>query len=138
MTVTSQRLQASVDAFRTRKEAIKAAWAAADATVEAMRAVAAIEDAMAEVDDMAPLAVRAAAAAAGSDREPAGGGYSSMELWELLPEASDPAGIRVLFTVEEPDTAALLAIGGEEDRLAAWYAQAVLDCRVRYQQGSTG
>jgi hypothetical protein len=45
LTVASQRLQAKVDAFRTRKEAIKAAHAAAQAAAEVAWAEAVIDDA---------------------------------------------------------------------------------------------
>src|ERR1700678_1040732 len=62
----------------------------------------------------------------------------SPELSELRPGAPGPAGIRILFTVEPPDTAVLLAAGTERDWLRAWYAEAILHCRARYERDQTG
>lgn len=152
ITATSQRLQGAVDAFRVRKEAIKAAWAAADATAEAVRAATTIEDAIAEFGSVAPAAVPAAATdarpaprpdprpdawpAPRPDAWPAAADGLALELFELLPGAPDQADVRILFTVEEPGIAVLLAAGAEADRLHSWYAEAILDCRARYRRGT--
>lgn len=49
LTLASQRLQAQVDAFRTRKETIKASYAAAEAQTRINEAVTGISDEMSEV-----------------------------------------------------------------------------------------
>lgn len=133
MTVASQRLQAKVDAFRTRKEAIKAGYTAAKAAAEAAWVEAVIDDASADTDGP------------GSAGDEAGNADSpsparlSLQLSELRPGASESAGTRILFTVEPPGTAVLLAAGMESDWLRAWYTEAIANCRIRYQreQGST-
>lgn len=62
-------------------------------------------------------------------------------LWlsELRPGAPESADTRILFTVEPPGAAVLLAAGMESDWLRAWYAEAVANCSIRYQreQGNT-
>jgi phage shock protein A len=129
LTVVSQRLQAKVDAFRTRMEALKAVHAAAEAAAEAAWAEAVIDDASADADG--------ASSAADSVRDavPPGPTRSSLELSELRPGVPGPAGARILFTVEPPGTAVLLAAGMESDWLRAWYTEAIANCRIRYQAG---
>ena len=131
MVRTSQRLQARVDSFRARKEAIKAAWLAAEATAEAVRAERDIQDAAARLGDLEPPDGQAEAV-------PARGAPHALELRELRPGAPGQAGIRLLFTVEAPDIAVLLAAGSAEDMLRAWYAEAVVDCHARYEPDGTG
>ena len=125
LTVASQRLQAKVDAFRTRKEAIKAARAVAQATAEAAWAEAVIDDADAESSGSA-----ADDAVNAESPDPA---RPSLPLSELRPGAPESAGTRILFTIEPPATAVLLAAGMEDDWLRAWYAEATANCRIRYQ-----
>ena len=55
-------------------------------------------------------------------------------LRELRPDAPESASIRILFTVEPPGTAVLLAAGMENDWLRAWYAEAIPRCGVRYRR----
>jgi hypothetical protein len=133
ITAASQRLQAKVDAFRTRKEAIKAAYTAAQAAAEAAWAEAVIEAASADIDG---------AGATGDETVNAdspGPARPSLQLSELRPGAPESADTRILFTVEPPGTAVLLAAGMESDWLRAWYTEAIANCRIRYQreQGST-
>jgi hypothetical protein len=126
LTAASQRLQAKVDAFRTRKEVIKAAHAAAEAASEAAWAEAVIDDADAEgAGSAAQDAVNA------ESPDPA---RPSLRLSELRPGAPGPAGTRILFTIEPPGTAVLLAAGTEDDWLRAWYTEAIANCRIRYQR----
>lgn len=125
LTVASQRLQAKVDAFRTRKEAIKAAHAVAQAAAEAAWAEAVIDDADAEASGSA--ADDAVNAEAPDPARP------SLPLSELRPGAPESAGTRILFTIEPPATAVLLAAGMEDDWLHAWYTEAIANCRIRYQ-----
>lgn len=125
LTVASQRLQAKVDAFRIRKEAIKAAHAVAQAAAEAAWAEAVIDDADAEASGSA--ADDAVNAEAPDPARP------SLPLSELRPGAPESAGTRILFTIEPPATAVLLAAGMEDDWLHAWYTEAIANCRIRYQ-----
>ncbi len=126
--VASQRLQAKVDAFRTRKEAIKAACTAAQAAAEAAWAEAVIDDASAGAEDAGHAAADAVSTAA---PDPA---RTSLPLSELRPGAPESAGTRILFTVEPSGTAVLLAASMESDRLRAWYTEAIANFRVRYQR----
>ena len=127
LTVASQRLQAKVDAFRTRKEAMKAAYAAAQAAAEAAWAEAVIDDADADAEG-AGFAVNDAVNA-----EPPDPARPSLPLSELRPGAPESAGTRILFTIEPPGTAVFLAAGMEDDWLRAWYTEAIANCRIRYQ-----
>ena len=129
VTVASQRLQAKVDAFRTRKEAIKAARAAAEASAEAAWAEAVIDDASAEADGAGTAADDAMNVESPDPARP------SLPLSELRPGAPESAGTRILFTVEPPGTAVLLAAGRKNDWLRAWYTEAIANCRIRYQGG---
>jgi hypothetical protein len=128
LTVASQRLQAKVDAFRTHKETIKAAHAAARAAAEAAWAEAVIDDADADAEGAGPAADDAVNA---ESRDPA---RPSLPLSELRPGAPESADTRVLFTIEPPGTAVLLAAGMEDDWLRAWYTEAIANCRIRYQR----
>jgi PspA/IM30 family protein len=129
LTVASQRLQAKLDAFRTRTQAIKAAHAAAQAAAEVAWAEAVIDDADADADaDGAGSAADDAVNAESPD--PA---RPSLPLSELRPGAPGPAFTRILFTIEPPGTAVLLAAGMEDDWLRAWYTEAIANCRIRYR-----
>jgi len=128
ITVISQRLQAKAEAFRTRKEAIKAAHTAAAAAAEAAWAEAVIDDASADVQDTGSAADDAVNA---ESPDPA---WPPLRLIELRPGAPESGDTRILFTVEPPGTAVLLAAGMENDRLRAWYTEAVANSRIRYQR----
>jgi hypothetical protein len=124
LTVASQRVQAKVDAFRTRKEAIKAAHAVAQAAAEAAWAEAVIDDGDAEGPGSADAV----------NTEPPAPARPSLPLSELRPGTPESAGTRILFTIEPPGTAILLAAGMEDDWLRAWYTEAIANCRIRYQR----
>jgi hypothetical protein len=128
LTMASFRLQDKVSAFRTRIEALKTAWAAAEAAAEAAWAEAVIDDASADAEG--------ASSAIGSVRDaaPPGPAQSSLELRELRPGVPGSAGARILFTVEPPGAAVLLAAGMEGDWLRAWYTEAIANCRIRYRR----
>ncbi len=128
LTVASQRLQAKVEAFRTRKESIKASLAAAEAAAEAAWAEAVIDEASADAQGAGSAADHAVNAG------PPGPAHPPFWLSELRPGAPEPADARILFTVEPSGTAVLLAAGTESDRLRAWYAEAIEQCRIRYQR----
>jgi hypothetical protein len=121
VTAASQHL---VDAFRTRGEAAKAAHTAAEAAAEMLWAEEVIDDA------------EGPGSAAGDvvRPEPPRPARPSLRLSELRPGAPESAGTRILFTVEPPGTAVLLAAGVESDWLRAWYAEAIANCRTRYQR----
>jgi phage shock protein A len=129
LTVASQRLQAKVDAFRTRKEAIKAARAAAQAAAEAAWAEAVIDDAGADAESAGNAADDVVSAASPELARP------PLPLSELRPGAPESAETRILFTVEPPGTAVLLAAGMENDWLRAWYTEAIANCRIRHRRG---
>jgi phage shock protein A len=128
LAVASYRLQDKVSSFRTRIEALKTTWAAAEAAAEAAWAEAVIDDASADTEGASPATADARDHAA---PDPA---RSSLELSELRPGAPGSSGTRILFTVEPPGTAVLLAAGMESDWLRAWYTEAIANCRVRYQR----
>jgi hypothetical protein len=137
VTMASQRLQGKVDTFRTRKEAVKAAEAAAEAAASAVEAEAAIEDVIAEAGGLdAPDIV--SPADAGPPDPPVT--PSPLPLSELRPGAPGRSIVRILFTVESPATAVVLAAGTERDWLDAWYAEATVRSRTRYERdrGGTG
>jgi phage shock protein A len=158
--VAGRRLQRKVDAFRTRKEALKAGWTAAESAGRIDREV---ELAEAEIEQAE------AEAGPGEDIHPAGGSAEpstgaryrseSLQLYELRPGAPGNIGARILFLLEADDaieaeepneadgadladveageTAVLLAAGTDVDVLRAWYREAVLLCGSRYRRGGT-
>jgi hypothetical protein len=97
-----------------RKEAAKAAYLAAQEAVETT---------WAEV----PQGHAVDAGQDGPDQVPSW-------LSELRPAAPESADTRILFTVEPSGTAVLLAAGTESDRLDAWYTEAIVRSRFRYQR----
>jgi hypothetical protein len=131
LSVQNRRLHIAVDLFRTRKEAAKAMWAAAEAQrgiqaaflmagiqADASRAEATGSDTAARADEALARAdealaradrlLRSARAAAGLP-EPADTDPDGSPVLELH---ADPLGadIRILFGVEPPGTAVLLAV----------------------------
>jgi hypothetical protein len=127
-TVAGQRLQLKVESFRTRKDAINATGAVAEAGAEVDQAQAALGDAIAEAGGLGPNDPAVGPDAA---QPPVA---SSLALSELRPGAPESAAIRILFTVEPSGTAVLLAAGTERDWLRAWYAEMILRCRARYER----
>ena len=121
--VASQRLQAKVDAFRTRKEAIEAAYTAAEAAAEAGWIETVIEAASADIDNAGATGDEAVNADSPGPARP------SLQLSELRPGAPELAGTRILFTVEPAGTAVLLAAGVESDWLRAWYTKPPVQIR---------
>lgn len=127
LTTASQRLQGKVEAFRVRKESLKAAYTAAEASQSAREAFA-----LAGVDTDDPGAMNADAAAGfasatatasevvqkireltppfpldtGPDQD---GIHPPAGLMELRPGAPDDARAGLLFVVEPTDTAVLVA-----------------------------
>ena len=131
LTVESQQEQMRVDAFRTREEVLKAAYAAAQAEQLIELAQDADEDAVRQ-DDPAGAAAGPASAAAGLD-EITGQIEQELDLeapaeglMELRPGAPADSGIHILFAVEPPGTALLIAVLEGSDAVRDHYREAVL------------
>ena len=107
----SQQLQARVHAFRIRKEVLKATYAAAQATLRVHEAIAASglarDDAGEAQEDTAQAAL--ADAIVQMERELGHEGWPE-GLTELRPGAPVHSDIRILFAVEPPATALLIAV----------------------------
>jgi hypothetical protein len=117
---SSIRLQAKVDAFRVRKEAIRASYDAAEAELKANEALSGVTD---EFTDVLLPGEGAA--------DP---GYP-VRLRELRPGAPDRIDVRILFAIQPPDTIVLLAAGGQRERLRAWYDREVPRAQTRFWAG---
>jgi hypothetical protein len=127
LTVESQREQMRVDAFRTRKEVLKAAYTAA-------RAEQLIEQLIEQAQDADEDAVRPGDPA-GAARLDEITGQIEQELdleapaeglMELRPGAPADSDIRILFAVEPPGTALLIAVLEGGDAVRDHYREAVL------------
>ncbi len=113
----TQRLQARADAFRARKEVLKAGYIAAQGRLKAHQAIAAsglTGDDGDQRQDESSEAIRAAEAAladatAQMERELGQEGWPQ-GLMELRPGAPVRSDIRILFAVEPPGTALLIAV----------------------------
>jgi phage shock protein A len=120
----NQRLQARVGAFRTRKEVLKATYAAAQATLRVHEAIAAAglagdDDAGEQQEDdgetINPAQATLADVTAQMERELGQEGWPE-GLMELRPGAPVHSDIRILFAFEPPATALLIAVlEGPED-----------------------
>ncbi len=124
LTAASQREQMQVDAFRTRKEVLKATYTAAEAVHLIEQAQGAVDDAFLP-DDAAESAARLDEIIGQIEQElgleaPAEG------LMELRPGAPADDGIRILFAVEPPGTALLIAVLEGDDAVRDHYYDAVL------------
>ncbi|MGI5232777.1 hypothetical protein [Actinoallomurus sp. CA-142502] len=125
-TLFSQRVQARVDAFRARKEVVKAGYTAALANRTLDEAFAAFDESYVSgraADEVAPAHAAAdemLRAAAELERQL--GADTQPEISELRLEASD---LRLLFAVTPSDTAVLLVVGIGHDDWGQWYAEAL-------------
>ena len=124
LTAESQREQMLLDAFRTRKEVLKAAYTAAEAEQLIEQAQDASDDAV-RPDDPAGAAARLDEIIGQIEQElgleaPAEG------LKELRPGAPADSDIRILFAVEPPGTALLIAVLEGDDAVRDHYRDAVL------------
>jgi hypothetical protein len=124
LTAESQREQLQVDAFRTKKEVLKAAYTAAEAVHLVEQAQAAVDDPV-RPDDPTGAAARLDEITTQIEQEldletPAEG------LMELRPGAPADDGIRILFAVEPPGTALLIAVLEGRDAVRDHYRDAVL------------
>ena len=123
LTAESQREQMQLDAFRTRKEVLKAAYTAAEAAQLIEQAQDTGDDA-ARPDDPAGAATRLDEITGQIEQEldleaPA------EDLMELRPGAPADSGIRILFAVEPPGTALLIAVLEGDDAVRDHYRDAV-------------
>ena len=133
LTRQSTRLQARVDAFRSRKESLQARYAAARGMWQVSDAIADLGAAGSDGAVQAEAADFAASAARqfrrvtrelerelpAAERQPAGG------LMELRPGAPGDAGIRLLFAVEPPGAALLIAVLDSPEAVRGQYDEAV-------------
>jgi hypothetical protein len=129
LTVASQREQARADAFRTRKEVLKAAYTAA-------RAEYLIQEAAGQHtgDEGIEPAELSALTAGASDRlrdvtaeieRELGHQAPAGDLLDLRPGAPRDSGIRILFAVEPPGTVLLIAVLEGQDAVRDDYPEAV-------------
>ena len=129
----NQQLQARVEATRTRKEALKASHAAVRGSLRAREAMAALGLAdddgdrhpEAGSDATAAAQARLADITAQMERELGQGARPEglMELWPGAPWHSD---IRILFAVEPPGTALLIAVLEGPEAVEEQYPEAVM------------
>jgi hypothetical protein len=129
----NQRLQARVEAARTRKEALKASHAAARGILKAREAMAALTLADDDGDQHPEISAEAASAAEtrlaevtaqmerelGQEARPDG-------LMELRPGAPWHEDIRILFAVEPPGAALLIAVLEGPEAVEQQYPEAVM------------
>lgn len=124
--VWAQRLQARVDAFRARKEAVKADYTA----TLAKRAIDEAFAAFGESPVLGPATHELGPAEAAADEllrttadlERRLGADASPDINELRLETSE---LRLLFAVTSPDTAVLLVVGIGHDDWDRWYEEAL-------------
>jgi phage shock protein A len=117
LSTVNQQLQARVDAFRTRKEVLKATYAAAQGTLRVHEAIAASglagDGAGDQREDtgetISPAQAALADVTAQMERELGQEGWPE-GLMELRPGAPVHSDIRILFAVEPPATALLIAV----------------------------
>ena len=119
----SQRGQMRIDAFRTRKEVLKAAYTAARAEqlIEQAQAADAVRR-----DDPAGPAAGWLDEITGQIEQELGQEAAAEGLMELRPGAPADSGIRILFAVQPPGTALLIAVLEGADAVRDHYREAVL------------
>jgi hypothetical protein len=129
----TQRLQARADAFRVRREVLKASYAAARGNLMAREAIAGLglagDDGDRQQQDsgevISAVEARLADVTAQMERE------LGQEAWpeglmELRPGAPGDTGIRILFAVEPPGTALLIAVLEGPEAIQDQYLEAIL------------
>jgi hypothetical protein len=135
LTVASQREQMRVDAFRTRKEVLKAAYTAAEAEHLIEQAQGVDDDAV-RSDDPVGAAARLDEIIGQIEQEL---GLEAAEgLMELRPGAPADSDIRILFGVEPPGTALLIAVLEGRDAVQDHYREAVLLASEVLQEAQAG
>jgi phage shock protein A len=157
LTVASQRLQAKVDAFRTRKETIKATYTAAEAgrTIRAALAdfeenTSELEVTFAEPDASGEMADASASEVLreisdltrtlddGSGPADQGDLLPPPGMMELRPGAPDGGRAGVLFVVESRDTAVLVALVEDRGGSPGQYQEAIRLATARLTMAQSG
>jgi len=123
LTAESQREQMQLDAFRTRKEVLKATYTAAEAVHLIEQAQVAVDDPVLP-DDPIGAAGRLDEITSQIEQE-LGPAAPAEGLMELRPGAPAEGGIRILFAVEPPGTALLIAVLEGDDAVRDHYRDAV-------------
>jgi len=130
LTAASQRQQAQADAFRTRKEVLKAAYTAARAVylIEEASAQDAGDDGIEREDPGSAVAEAAARLrdVTGQMEREIGQQAPAEGLLELRPGAPGDSDIRILFAVEPPGTALLIAVLEGRDAVRDSYREAAV------------
>jgi hypothetical protein len=129
----NQRLQARAEAFRTRRETLKASYVAIRGSVQARQAMAALdqaEDDGGQHPEASGEAARAEAArladiTARMERE-LGQEARPKDLMELWPGAPWYEDFRILFAVEPPGAALLIAVLEGPEAVMEQYPEAVM------------
>ncbi|WP_433178288.1 PspA/IM30 family protein [Actinoallomurus sp. CA-150999] len=134
-TLSVQRLQARVDAFRVRKEAVKARYTAAQVKQDIDQAFAALDESHVPGSAADDVTLAQAATAellhAAADLEQRLGVDVAPEMLSELRLAT--ADLRLLFAAESPDTAVLLVVGIGHDDWSEWYEEALPLARAELQ-----
>ena len=142
LTERSMRLQTRTDAFRTRKETLKARYTAALAELAVLQTIGAVEQEMGGPGAPADQADALAAAAKGKLREIKDEIERELRsvfpetdlaetppepgLLELRPGAPGDSEVRILFAAEPPGTALLIAVLEGRDPVRSEHSEAVL------------
>jgi len=136
LTAESQREQMQVDAFRTRKEVLKAVYTAAEAEHLIEQAQGIGDDAV-RPDDPGGAAARLDEIIGQIEQE-LGLEAPGEGLMELRPGAPASSDIRILFGVEPPGTALLIAVLEGHDAVQDHYREAVLLASEVLQEAQAG
>ena len=116
-----QRLEQRTNAFRARKELLKASYAAARAEVQVAEEIPAAADPAADTEALARLRDTSAEIRRELGRQPLPEG-----LLELRPGAPGDGEIRLIFGLEPPGTALLIAVLEGREAARDQYREAVL------------
>jgi phage shock protein A len=137
-----QRMQARVDAFRVRKEGLKARYAAARGSLMAREAIAALASDDTEHQqvsgDEAVGAARGRLADVAAEVEQELGQETWPEGLMELPATPGDSGIRILFAVEPPGAVQLIAVLEGLEPASEQYREAVMLSAVRLQRMRAG
>jgi len=149
LTAASQRLAAKVDAFRTRKETIKATYTAAEASQRAHEAFADLDAGTGDLEAPDAGPPDAGAPDAGAPDAPAPDGEADAPpgdrgsvlpppgLMELRPGAPGPVRAGLLFVVEPQDTAVLLAYAEDPGGPADGYQELIRVAAARLAEAQS-
>ena len=133
----SQREQMQVDAFRTRKEVLKAAYTAAEAE-HLIEQAQGVGDEAVRPDDPVGAAARRLDEIIGQIEQELDLEAPAEGLMELRPDAPADSDIRILFAVEPPGTALLIAVLEGRDAVQDHYRDAVLLASEVLQEAQAG